>query len=264
MALNPDVLKAWPPGGWSFYEPSTDWHAPGPLQFTFTQQVSNIIKMRQANLSKHLSTDEGEVRAELERYTESRLAALYSRNGIKKFLLEQPEDKKKGSSFTAFNRPRNGGGAGLAGVARAAVGIGAKALGVDARSLEDWLGEGGKPVSEELATYRASICAPCRGNQKGDWQRLLTTQAASVIRGFLGHKHSMSLTTPWDAKLGVCVACKCCLALKVWCPIQHIRDSIERGVEAKLLNTNDKCWVLQELYKLRDDKRNRQVSTANP
>lgn len=262
MALNPDVLKGWPPGGWNFYEPSTDWHAPGPLQFTFTQQVANIVAMRKANPAKQLSLDEAAVAAELEAYTEARLAATYSRNGLRKFLRETPEDKKKGSSFTASSRNGNGRGAGLAGaVARAAVGLGGKALGVDTRSLQDWLGAGGQPVAAELAAYRASICVPCRGNQKGDWPRLLTTQAASVIRGFLGAKHALSLETPWDDKLGVCVACKCCMALKVWCPIQHIADTIEHEVRTKLLYTNDKCWVLQELFKLRDDRR---AGPANP
>lgn len=261
--MKPEVLKGWPPGGWSFYQPETDWHAPAPLQYTFAQQCANIIAMRKLNAAKNLPTDEAEVAAELERYTEARLGTTYSRHGLQKFLVEAPEDKKKGSSFTASSSSRNGGGAGLAeGIGRAAVGLGGKALGMDTRGLQDWLGEGGRPVAAELANYRASICAPCRGNQKGDWRRWLTTKGAGVIRGYLGHKHSMALATQWDEKLGICVACKCCMELKVWSPIQHIRDTIERDVEVKLLHTNDKCWVLQELFKLRDDQR--RPSPAKP
>lgn len=49
--------NGWGPGGWSFYSPETDWHAPNPLGNTFKQQVENIRKHRMANPRFPFSTD---------------------------------------------------------------------------------------------------------------------------------------------------------------------------------------------------------------
>ena len=256
MAIKPEILSGWGPGGWQFYQPETNWHAPLPLANNFQNQVKNIIEMRKKNPRFNLPTDEATVGAELEAFTEARWRKTYSSHGMQKFLHETPEDKKKDSPDINSSFRLGRAVAGLAGGAvRAAVGIAGKAMAMDTASLEDWLGQGGVPVSTELAAHRASVCAPCRGNQQVNWQSLLTREAAIVIRDFLGHKHAMELSTPSDSKLGVCVACKCCMELKVWCPIEHIENTMARETHTKLLFTNDKCWVLQEMFKLRDEKR---------
>lgn len=69
------------------------------------------------------------------------------------------------------------------------------------------------------------------------------------MEDFFRLKTSMGLATHFDSELGICVACKCSLAHKVWCQLQQIQDTIQYAVRMKMLFTNDKCWVVQELFK---------------
>lgn len=233
MAIKPSILQSWGPGGWSFFQPQTNWHAPGPLENTFQQQVDNIVKMRQANPRFNLSTDPAVVAAELEAYTIARWSQMYSRHGMAKFLAGSTEEvKKKESSTTPTSRSL------LRGAAAAA--------GIDTRSLEEWLGAGGVPVSQELADARGAVCVSCRANE-GGWERTLTVPAARAVRAYLEHKHRMKLETPHDAKLQSCKACKCVLTLKVWQPIQHIKDDTTPETFEKHREYNPECWVLKEL-----------------
>lgn len=231
--IKPEILKSWGPGGWSFYEPSADWHAPGPLENTFEKQVANIIAMRKANPHLNLSTDEPTVAAELEAYTEARWAKTYSKAGMVKFRVETGEDKKKGSRFTqSFSKP-------LAAVAGLA--------GIDPTSLVEWLGAGGVPVGQTLSNQRANVCAGCPGNQKAGWRELLTLPAAMALKRYIESKHTLRLSTPYDDQLGSCQACHCVLELKVWQPASFIRESTEPAVFEKHRELNPECWVLKEL-----------------
>lgn len=234
MPIKPEILKGWGPGGWSYFQPETNWHAPGPLENSFDAQVKNIIAMRQANPRFNLPTDEAAVAADLEAYTEARWAKTYSKAGMQKFRIESPEDKKKESSFTRFAKRSLEGAAGLAGI--------------DTRALEEWLGAGGKPVMQTLADARALTCSTCElGNQKHGWRELLTLPASVALRAYLETKNKMKLATPLDDELGSCQACHCVLTLKVWQPLRHIKDNTTPETFEKHRKANPKCWVLNEL-----------------
>lgn len=234
MSIKRELLDGWGPGGWTFYQPETDWHAPGPLENKFHQQVKNIIAMRKANPRFNLPTDEAVVSAELEAYTEARWAKMYSKHGMKKFREEAPEDKKKESRFTRALLPPLRAAAGLAGI--------------DTRSLEEWLGAGAKPVAGELANSRAAVCKDCeKGNQKHGWRELLTVPASAQLRRYIEGKHHLKLATPFDSELGSCTACKCVLELKVWQPIEFVKDNTDPAVFEKHREANPNCWVLREL-----------------
>ena len=230
--IKPEILKTWGPGGWIFYEPATNWTAPGPLENSFDQQVKNIIAMRQANPRFNLPTDEAAVAADLEAFTEARWAKTYSKAGMKKFRFERPEDKKKESSFTKFGRRQ------LAAVAALAD--------IDTRALEEWLGAGGKPVTQELALQRAQTCAGCDGNQKHGWRELLTVPASLALKTYLAAKHHMNLETSLDEELGSCTACHCPLELKVWADIAYTKENTTPEQFARHAKTNPDCWVLNE------------------
>lgn len=238
MSLKPQVLGGWPPGGWQFYQPETDWHAPGPLENTFDRQVDNIVAMRKANPAKNLPTDKAVAAADLEAYTEVRLAKTYSRNGMQKFMVQSaptPQElKKKVSSGTPFarNEPR-----GVAGVAGA---------GNRTAALEEWLGAGGTPIDRELANHRASICENCPANQKAGWRDLITVGAAHALRLYLEIKNSMNLRLDLEDELGVCRACTCPLVLKPWAPIDHIKDNTDEETMEKHRKANAECWVVTE------------------
>jgi len=112
--------------------------------------------------------------------------------------------------------------------------------------LLDWLGDEGKPVSAELAEQRAVTCTDCPQNGKGDWTALFTKPASELIRRQLSLKHDLTLATPWDDLLGVCMACSCPLKLKVWAPMDHIERRMPEDVKALL---DKRCWVLSEATK---------------
>lgn len=235
MPLKLEVLKGWPPGGWSFYEPSTDWHAPMPLQNNFDQQTDNIVTMRKANPAKNLPTDKPTAAADLEAYTVARLAKNYSKHGIKKFLAPTPEDleaQKKTSLAMPLFKNALGKVAGLAGM--------------DPASLEEWLGAGGKPVEQFLAVARSEVCAPCSANKKHGWRELITVPAARMFRRYIESKHQLKLATPLDSELGSCECCHCVLELKVWQPIGYVKENTELDVLEKHRQANPNCWVLKE------------------
>lgn len=233
MAIKPEILKSWGPGGWSFYEPAADWHAPGPLENTFDKQVANIVAMRKQNPQLNLPTDPPTVAAELEAYTEARWAKTYSKAGMVKFRVETQEDKKKESRFTRSLRHPLSAAAGLAGI--------------DIRSLEEWLGAGGVPVGQAVADQRAAVCAPCPANKKAGWRELLTVPAAIALKAYLEAKYRMKLATPMDADLGSCSACHCVLELKTWQPIEFIKENTREEVFEAHRKANANCWVLSEI-----------------
>lgn len=235
MLIKSQVLKGWGPGGWAFFQPETNWHAPGPLQNNFSQQVQNIIKMREANPRFNLTTDPEQVGLELENYTIARWAATYSKNGLQKFL-ENGEDVsvKKKPSGTLFT------------VGRTLAAPVAALVGADTEVLEEWLGAGGKAVSVDQASGRAVVCESCPGNVKQGWLDMLTAPAAKALQAYLSVKNNLSLHTPLDSALGVCEACRCHLGLKVFVPLPYIKDNTKPETFAKLKETNEKCWVLTE------------------
>lgn len=233
MAIKPELLKGWGPGGWAFFQPETNWHAPGPLENSFEAQVKNIIAMRKLNPRFNLPTDEPTVAAELEAFQEARWAKTYSKRGMEKFQAGPiAPDKKKEPSFILH--------------ARKVLDAGAELAGVDPSSLEEWLGAGGVPVQKEVAYRRAAMCANCPGNQKAGWRELLTIPAAKALRAYLSSKNDLKLETTMDANLGSCQACHCVLELKVWQPPEFIRDNTQADVIAKQRSFNPECWAANE------------------
>jgi hypothetical protein len=119
----------------------------------------------------------------------------------------------------------------------------AKGVAAGVRVLLDWLGSGGKPVNQEVASGRALICASCPKNNGGDWKRVFTEPVANKIRAQLEIKHQMKLATAHDGALTVCSACDCPLPLKVWTPLEHILKFTEEDTAAKL---DPRCWIIHE------------------
>lgn len=238
MFIKQQILdNGWGPGGWSFYEPKTDWHAPHPLATTFRQQVENIRAHRAANPRFDFSTDPVQIAQELEEYTLARWRKTYRERGLQKFLEHPDESLKKNRSGDLF-MPKSppsllGKAAGLAGV--------------DTSVLEDWFGGGGVAVPLSLATQRAMVCAECPGNRKGNWRDVFTIAGAKMLRTYFSAKNQMQLAAPLDKDLGLCKACGCVLELKVWTPLHHVLDNLDDDQLAKLRELNSKCWITTEL-----------------
>lgn len=232
MPLRPEVLKSWPPQGWIYFQPQTNWHAPTPLQVTFEQQVNNIIAMRKKNPQFKLATDYMTAARDLERYTEKRL------NHHQKFCIGEAVVAAQKKTLPPLSPSRL-----LRGLAHAASNL----AGVDPGALEEWFGSGRRPVENELAEKRAAICASCPANShdKSSWSDWLTAPVAAMFQRYMGIKHSMNLATSKDPVLGKCLACRCELQLKVHAPLDHIRSNLDPIVVARL-QQYPHCWVLTE------------------
>lgn len=233
ISLRPEVIKGWPPQGWEYYQPETNWWAPTPFQFNFQQQVANIIAMRKANPRFNLATDFDSVASDLADFTCRKV------QNHANFCVDTDPDQKK-NSFRPPTRLRG----------RVEAGVAAEAVGLDKSALLEWLGAGGTPVAPELAEKRAGICAVCPENssspacdqsRRTSWHEWFTEPLALALRGYLGIKHEMKLKTTLDEGLGKCLACRCELVLKVHTPLRHL---LQNATTADLFDGN--CWVLSE------------------
>jgi hypothetical protein len=118
-------------------------------------------------------------------------------------------------------------------------------------AIKDWLGDGGKPVSPAQSDSRAVSCVsggkkgrPCPHNVLPKWWESAKGQVADWIRKELEVKNSMNISTPHDDGLHICDICKCCMALKVHTPIQHIQAHTPPGRARQFPSF---CWQKKEL-----------------
>lgn len=119
--------------------------------------------------------------------------------------------------------------------------------------LAEWFGEGGEPVSRELAGKRANVCrnihdfAPCEKNVSPNWwQKNLTNPIAQTIIALLEFKQRTELHLPVDVEedLNMCLSCGCALRLKIWTPIKHIAA---HTTPEQLEEYPAFCWILREI-----------------
>lgn len=113
-----------------------------------------------------------------------------------------------------------------------------------AQLLADWLGDGGQPVTEVLAAFRAERCLTCQFNVSPNWWEKAKQYVAAVIKRELELKHKLDLSLPEDSKLHMCSVCKCCTRLKVWVPITHIHDHTPKEMMKQFPPW---CWLRKEL-----------------
>lgn len=116
--------------------------------------------------------------------------------------------------------------------------------------LADWLGDDLRPVTQIRADHRAYSCtngnngAPCPKNKEPNWWDRIKSQIAFVIKRQLELKNKMELHAAGEISLNMCSMCGCCLQLKVWTPIDHIRKVTP---PAKLQEAPSYCWMVREL-----------------
>ncbi len=125
-----------------------------------------------------------------------------------------------------------------------------KSIPFGAKTLLDWVGDGGRPVDQFLANARAKTCVECPENKNaGFFQRILAS-VANAIKEQTEIKTALDLKVDNEDKLQTCAVCQCHLRLKVWVPMKHILKSTD---ERMLSQFPKNCWVLTE---------NRRVNTA--
>lgn len=78
-------------------------------------------------------------------------------------------------------------------------------------------------------------------NGEGTWESI-KGKIADHVKQQIELKNSMQMRVDGEKSLGICDACGCVLRLKVWVPIQHIKDNTEDDTEFA-----DGCWIMSEL-----------------
>jgi hypothetical protein len=116
--------------------------------------------------------------------------------------------------------------------------------------LNDWLGAGGHPVSQETSDHRSLACVRgnngeiCRENVAPKWWETAKGKIADAIRSQLELKNKLRMTTPLESHLSMCRVCGCCLPLKVFVPIQHIKAHTPSEMLARYPSF---CWQRKEM-----------------
>lgn len=110
--------------------------------------------------------------------------------------------------------------------------------------LWDWLGPSASPISRHTAQERANICETCPLNVSPNWWQKFKNSIAMAMRDQLAAKAKIGLELSNEAKLHVCKNCGCCIPLKVWVPIQFVRDHTSAE---KMSGFHEKCWIRKEL-----------------
>jgi hypothetical protein len=120
--------------------------------------------------------------------------------------------------------------------------------------LKDWLGDDMLRVNQERADRRSLACLQGNGGEEcphhkaARWWEQAKSDIAETIRAQLEIKHRLKMATPLDDALKMCRVCGCCMSLKIWTPIEHIRAHTPPG-KVKQFPAGF-CWQRQELESL--------------
>lgn len=209
-----------PPGGFRFYQPETNW-AP-PTWQSFHDTVVAIIAHRNRNPHQKnqfgWSVDYNTVSDELDFYNAKIAAQMHWNEFVMGEGIPDPPPKM-------MPLPQASGRPVVAGV----------------KSLAEWTIDG-EVVPEEISATRANICKDCPVNLPGTLRDWFTEAAAALIARQFEIRESRELKTPWDDKLGLCDACGCPLKLKVHAPMRVIEKYLSDKVREKL---HPACWILK-------------------
>lgn len=227
------------PGGLNFFDPSTRYTP--PRYASFDTIVSGVIAARRANPAAtkqfNLPTDYDSVANEVDLHA----ATFCHQKGYLDYIEGTPEGAGAQAARPPFQPPAN---RPIHGNVRPPISRpNPSRVVAGAVASLDWLASGAEAVPTELAEIRASICASCPLNTKGDWTSFFTVPVSSAIRGALNALRAWHLNTTKDSELGVCDACSCPLRLKVWFPIEKIMSKIPQASKDAL---TPQCWIRSE------------------
>lgn len=224
------------PNGLRFLQPETNWQ---PSRFaSFSVIVNSLISHRKTNpklvAQKKWSIDPEVVANEVDAYN----ALLCARHGWTSYIIDGSEGAVAPPKPQALLQQEKS--------ALAAAADKAKKIWSGIRTLNDWIDTGTPPVEKMVSELRASICASCPQNGKGDFTAWFTKPAADVISKQIEKLAKLKLSTTNDAKINICEVCFCPLKLKVHTPIQHIKAHMSPEVIAAL-RAVPQCWIPKEI-----------------
>jgi hypothetical protein len=220
-----------PPGGWRYVQNETGFkvNEMGPA----ADAVKLIVQHRRANNLPGATMTEGFV--DLDNATCERLGNDPLWCDTQKKTLPQthqlpPEVAKPAARQSSFNAV-NG-----------------------ALILKDWIGDGGVPVADSLAKARAKVCVedcsdPAREetghfhNRPPGFFSKISAAVADAILEQRREKTGLGLAVPDEDKLHTCDICQCHNPLKVWVPMDVIKNRTSLETMAKFPKH---CWMVTE------------------
>ena len=107
--------------------------------------------------------------------------------------------------------------------------------------LIDWLGSGGKPVSQALADERGAVCEICVENKEGKWWETAKDAIAEAIKRTLAFKNEHGYKVSMEENLNICRICGCCTRLKIWVP----KETIDQRIK-DVSPFPENCWIRRE------------------
>lgn len=208
-----------PPGGFQFKQSETGWSR---QTWDFRALCTELQRHRVANPKFKLNTNLGAIMDEVDEANARRVMSI---RGADIYVASSEGSPPKQSA------------------PRPAAVVGANPLTEGLRLLKDLLE--GEPVNGELANTRASICATCPKNVKGDWKTFFTVPAAQSIRLMIEARSGLKLSTFHDEQLHICGPCSCPLVLKVHTNISTVLQHTTPEVEEQLPSF---CWIKTESH----------------
>ena len=232
------------PNGYQFYDPVLKWR---PLKWcSFDVICSGLRSARLANpgvtRANNLPTDPEAIANEVEAYN----VAICQQMGYLDYITDAPGGAPQAVPFPPPGFPRDHR---TPPVRRSATLQSARNVVAGSEVLVEWVASGAEAVPQEQANHRAETCARCPLNVAGDWTAIFTVPVSNAIRAALSAKGVMKLATPFDDRLGVCMACDCPMALKVWVPFEKFFGKMSQATKDALNRENPTCWILEEMPK---------------
>ena len=220
------------PNGYVFHQPQVPQWKPS-YQPSFSSLVQQVITMRNANpyitQKNKLSTGPAAVEDEVDTFN--------ARHCLSQGWDSYVQTDGGAVSIPKYQTPQRN----QSSIA-AAAGV-AKKLWAGLRSTNDWIDSGVPAVPQEQAEQRGGICEVCPLNGQGGLEAFFTVPASTAIKRQIEKLSARKLSTSHDAKLNVCTACLCPLALLVQTPLQFKLAHMTPDTRAAL---DPKCWCLSE------------------
>lgn len=215
------------PGQFQFLQPQTGWSAtPGSFDSVVRQVMAHRAGNTAISRQYSLELDYEPIANEVDSYNAARCVA----SGWNGFVIEAPAPTFR--QPTVFKK-----------LSQNVVGAGAKRIVAGVKAVALWLGDGLKPVAQDLAEQRASVCAVCPKNGDPNFIERLSAIGAEEIRTMMAIRNDLALKTSHDAKLNTCLVCSCFLKLKVFCPLDHITATMSAEIRSAL---HPLCWIKLE------------------
>lgn len=241
--LRDDMIRRFRPpnGGWKYVEGATGWSMTDPMSKDFDAACQVIAAHRKQNPGYKLPFDIPSVAEALIQQTVLRI--LSDPDNAPKWLVPLDDEAKKKTSGPLQVHPL------ASAVHVRPVGVvdrilrRVRGLASGLKTLSDWVGDGCVPVPETVANRRSMVCVECPMNSDGDALDSVTGAIGEAIRDQTIVRNSIGVGNKYEDKIRTCLACRCHLPLKVWVPIETIRN---RMSDDQLAALDPRCWITNE------------------